>query len=66
MRLVVFDYFRVQNITSGVLIDDARGNYVSDKIYSDLNIHQLESFLPTQPHREIDIAITDASEEGAI
>ncbi|KAG8213376.1 hypothetical protein J3R82DRAFT_11870 [Butyriboletus roseoflavus] len=47
----------------GVLTDDARGNYVSDDIYSDLNIHRLESLPRTQPHRDVDIAITDAGEE---
>ncbi|KAF8126989.1 hypothetical protein EV363DRAFT_1298377 [Boletus edulis] len=54
--------------TSGmaVLIDDARGDYVSDRIYSDLNIHQLESLPHTQPYREVDAAITDASEEGYV
>ena len=49
-----------------MLIDDAQGNYVSDEIYSDLNIHRLESLPHTQPHREVDVAITDASEEGAL
>ncbi|KAF8440498.1 hypothetical protein L210DRAFT_982316 [Boletus edulis BED1] len=54
--------------TSGmaVLIDDARGDYVSDRINSDLNIHQLESLPHTQPYREVDAAITDASEEGYV
>lgn len=49
-----------------MLIDDAGGNYASDKIYSDLNVHRLESLQYTQPHREVDIAITDASEEGMV
>ena len=48
-----------------MLVDDARGNYSSDMIYSDLNIHRLESLPRTQPRREVDVAITDASEEGA-
>lgn len=47
-----------------MLIDDAGGNYVSDKVYSDFNIHLLESLPRAQPHREVDVAIADASEEG--
>ncbi|KIK96926.1 hypothetical protein PAXRUDRAFT_825456 [Paxillus rubicundulus Ve08.2h10] len=48
----------------GVLIDDAQGNYASNEIYSDLNIHKLESLPRTQPHREVDLAIANAGEEG--
>ncbi|KAF8837258.1 NAD(P)-binding protein [Paxillus ammoniavirescens] len=48
----------------GVLIDDAQGNHGSNEIYSDLNIHKLESLPRTQPHREVDLAIANAGEEG--
>ncbi|KAF9223841.1 NAD(P)-binding protein [Gyrodon lividus] len=48
----------------GVLMDNALGNYASDEIYSDLDIHKLECLPKTQPHREVDLAIADAGEEG--
>ncbi|KAG6374463.1 hypothetical protein JVT61DRAFT_4506 [Boletus reticuloceps] len=56
----------IHTIALAVLIDDARGDYVSDRINSDFNLHQLESLPHTQPYREVDTAITDASEEGTI
>jgi hypothetical protein len=48
----------------GVLIDDAHGMFSSDKIYSDLNIAQLETLPKTQPHRSVDLALTKADKEG--
>ena len=51
-------------LTLGVLIDDARGMYASDTIYSDLDIATLASIPRTQPHREVDLAVIDADNEG--
>jgi hypothetical protein len=48
----------------GVLIDDAHGMFSSDKIYSDLNIAQLETLPETQPHRLVDLALIKADKEG--
>ncbi|EAU85510.2 hypothetical protein CC1G_06411 [Coprinopsis cinerea okayama7 len=51
---------------TGVLIDDARGMYASDTIYSDLDIATLASIPRTQPHREVDLAVIDADNEGYV
>ncbi|KIJ67094.1 hypothetical protein HYDPIDRAFT_128710 [Hydnomerulius pinastri MD-312] len=48
----------------GVFIDNADGNFASDEIYSDLDLHKLEALPRTQPHREVDLAIADAGKEG--
>ncbi|OAX38403.1 NAD(P)-binding protein [Rhizopogon vinicolor AM-OR11-026] len=49
---------------TGVLIDQAAGNFTADKIYSDLDIPKIEALPKTQPHREVDIAVVAADEEG--
>jgi len=49
---------------TGVVIDDAVGNYATDKIYSDLNIPMIESLPKTQPHREVDLEVVAAAEQG--
>ncbi|KAG1882321.1 hypothetical protein F4604DRAFT_1743478 [Suillus subluteus] len=51
---------------TGVLMDDAAGNYATDKIYSDLDIPMIESLPKTQPHREVDIEIVAAGERGYV
>lgn len=51
---------------TGVLIDDAAGNYVTDKIYSDLDIPMIESLPKTQPHREVDIEVVAADQKGYV
>lgn len=48
------------------MIDDAHGMFSSDKIYSDLNIAQLETLPETQPHRLVDLALTKADKEGYV
>lgn len=50
--------------SAGVLIDDARGMFATNTIYSDLNIPQLESLPESQPHREVDLALVEADGEG--
>jgi hypothetical protein len=50
----------------GVLVDDAHGMFPSDKIYSDLNIAQLETLPETQPHRLVDLALIKADNEGKV
>ncbi|KAF9236710.1 hypothetical protein BU15DRAFT_89011 [Melanogaster broomeanus] len=52
--------------TVGALIDNAQGNYASAEIYSDLDIHKLESLPETQPHRDVDLTIADAGDEGYV
>ncbi|CAF5044925.1 unnamed protein product [Rotaria sp. Silwood1] len=51
---------------TGVLGDDARGEYTTDKIYSDLNIPLIESIPRDAVHREIDLAIVAAGESGDV
>jgi hypothetical protein len=48
----------------GVLTDDAHGMFSSDKIYSDLNVAQLETLPETQPHRLVDLALVKADKGG--
>lgn len=38
--------------------------FSSDKIYSDLNIAQLETLPETQPHRLVDLALIRADKKG--
>ncbi|KAF8962780.1 NAD-P-binding protein [Flammula alnicola] len=51
---------------TGVLIDDARGMFSTDTIYSDLDISQLESLPVTQPHRSVDLTVVNADKEGYV
>lgn len=51
---------------TGVLIDNAAGNYATDKIYSDLDIPMIESLPKTQPHREVDIEVVAADQKGYV
>lgn len=51
---------------TGVLIDDAAGNYATDEIYSDLDIPMIESLPKTQPHREVDLEVIAADKEGYV
>jgi hypothetical protein len=46
------------------LVDDAHGMFSSVKIYSDLNITQLETLPESQPHRLVDLALIKADKEG--
>jgi len=49
---------------TGVLTDNAAGNFEGTDIYSDLDIPKIESLADTQFHRLIDLAIVAAAEEG--
>ncbi len=50
----------------GVLADDARGEYASDTIYSDLNVQQLKSIPETAFHRTVDLRVIDADQTGYV
>ncbi|KAJ7274441.1 hypothetical protein B0H12DRAFT_1277397 [Mycena haematopus] len=52
--------------TVGVLQDDAKGMYSSPIIYSDLDIDQLETLSPEQPHRNVDLALVEADSQGYV
>jgi len=49
---------------TGVLADKADGNYLTDKIYTDTDIPMIESLPKTQPHRDVELAVVAADEEG--
>ena len=49
---------------AGVLVDNAKGMFATNTIYSDLNIPQLESLPDSQPHRLVDVTLVKADSEG--
>ncbi|KAI0767991.1 NAD-P-binding protein [Trametes elegans] len=49
---------------TGLLTDDARGEYVTETIYSDLNVEQLKSIPPTAFHRDVDLLVIEADTQG--
>ncbi|OSC98275.1 NAD-P-binding protein [Trametes coccinea BRFM310] len=51
---------------TGELTDDARGMYATDTIYSDLDVEQIKSIPPTAFHRNVDLAIIEADEQGYV
>jgi len=54
----------IQTSGSDKIIDDARGEYASEKIYSDLNIDEIRSLSSSMPHHEVDTFIFENS--GAV
>jgi len=51
---------------TGVLSDNAAGEYAYDTIYDDLNPDQIETLAPSQPHRPVDLAIVEADKQGYV
>lgn len=51
---------------TGVLTDNAGGDHEGQEIYSDLDIPKIEGLPDTQPHRNVDLAIVAAAEEGYV
>ncbi|KAL7278982.1 hypothetical protein ACG7TL_006814 [Trametes sanguinea] len=51
---------------TGELTDDARGMYATDTIYSDLNVEQIKSIPPTAFHRNVDLTIMEADQQGYV
>ncbi|CCM05825.1 uncharacterized protein FIBRA_08059 [Fibroporia radiculosa] len=49
---------------SGTVCDMAGGMFISETIYSDMNVDQIKSIPPTAPHRALDLAIVDADTQG--
>ncbi|CDO78099.1 hypothetical protein BN946_scf184634.g5 [Trametes cinnabarina] len=49
---------------TGVLADDAEGMHDTDVMYNDNDVEQLAKIPPEQPHREIDLLVLAADEEG--
>jgi len=51
---------------SGCIIDNALGQFATDKIYDDLDTEELNALPVTQWHRHVDIPITEAAKEGYV
>jgi len=51
---------------TGVLSDDAKGDRISDTVYNDTNVEQIESLAPTQIHRDVDLEIVAADKSGYV
>ncbi|KAL0243896.1 hypothetical protein I308_105159 [Cryptococcus tetragattii IND107] len=66
----------IQTSGTGVLADDARGEYPTDTIYTDLNpspatrwgpaLHSIAEVADTAPHRNVDLEILKADQAGVI
>lgn len=48
-----------------MLIDNAGGEFATKTIYSDNDVDKLESLAPTQPHRNVDLEIVKADQDGS-
>lgn len=51
---------------TGVLTDDAKGLHPTDTVYDDADAAQMASLAPTQMHRNVDLELLKADEEGYI
>ncbi|KAH9933410.1 uncharacterized protein B0H18DRAFT_644511 [Fomitopsis serialis] len=49
---------------TGEIAESAEGKYATETVYSDLNIDQLKSIPPTAFHRNVDLAVIGADEQG--
>ncbi|KAI0635602.1 NAD-P-binding protein [Trametes polyzona] len=46
--------------------DDSKGESVNEKVWSDLNIPDIESLPPTAPHRPVDLLVVAADQDGYV
>ncbi|KAI0737090.1 NAD-P-binding protein [Daedaleopsis nitida] len=49
---------------TGLLKDDARGEYATSTIYSDVNVEQMKAIPDTAFHRNVDLLVMDADTQG--
>ncbi|OBZ72277.1 hypothetical protein A0H81_07905 [Grifola frondosa] len=56
----------IQTSGTGVLRDNAVGMFPTSTIYYDSDPDQMETLAPTQPHRNVDLAIVDADKQGFV
>ncbi|EIW52407.1 NAD-P-binding protein [Trametes versicolor FP-101664 SS1] len=54
----------IHNSGTGELMDDAQGAFKSDRVYSDLNIADIEALPPTAIHRPVDVLVVAADAAG--
>ncbi|KIY72466.1 NAD(P)-binding protein [Cylindrobasidium torrendii FP15055 ss-10] len=48
----------------GVLMDDARGTYASEKVWDDADTKEMANIRATNPHRPVDLEVLKADAEG--
>ena len=46
------------------MTDDARGEYASEIVYSDMTVEQIKSIPATAAHRNVDLCVIDADNNG--
>ncbi|KAF9807202.1 hypothetical protein IEO21_08317 [Rhodonia placenta] len=51
---------------TGVIATPAKGMFASDLIYSDTDVAQIKSIPPTALHRNVDLTVIDADEQGYV
>ncbi|KAI0315836.1 hypothetical protein OF83DRAFT_1293114, partial [Amylostereum chailletii] len=51
---------------TGVLADNAAGEYATDTIYHDSSVEEIESLKPSQVHRNVDLEIVAADQAGYV
>ncbi|KAI0360216.1 NAD-P-binding protein [Trametes cingulata] len=51
---------------TGEFVDDARGEFVSETFYSDLDIPKIEALPENAPHRPVDLLVVAADTEGYV
>lgn len=51
---------------TGVLTTDDRGAFATENIYDDLNVEQIESLPSTAIHRNVDLTVVEADQEGYV
>jgi hypothetical protein len=56
-------FFSVDNSSKGVIVDNAEGMHSGCTVYSDMDT-DLETLSPSQPHRDVDLAVVQADTEG--
>ena len=49
---------------AAILADDARGEYVNEKVYNDLKIDEFKALPDESFHRSVDLAVINADVEG--
>ena len=54
------------SIHAAFLADGADGNHASDIIYDDTNPEQIEALPDTQVHRDVDLELIKADQEGML
>ena len=58
-------FFDLQSGT-GLLVDNARGEYVTETIYDDFNVEQYKAIPETAFHRNVDKLVHNADVEGYV